>query len=107
MGVALFFVIPALLATWVSYWSTGLFSSLLSRASKIACLVMPTPLAIIEVLLIGLYLGSSGIDVKEIDLSHRYVIGSLVFGATTLLVIPTLLLASLTGRVAKSIKNRE
>jgi hypothetical protein len=92
-------VFPALLATWVSYWSTNLFKPLSNRPSRIACLISPGVLAVTIGLALCIYLGASGTDIQLPDLAVRYVAPALLVGLTTLLIIPTLLIASLAGKL--------
>ncbi len=102
MILAIFVVISALLATWVSYWSTNLFRSLSNRASRIACLVSPGLLAITAGIVTGAYLGASGAEIQLSDHPARYEIAATILAITTLLIVPTLLLAFVVGRLGRA-----
>jgi hypothetical protein len=94
-------VFPALLATWVSYWSTNLFKPLSNRPSRISCLVSPGVLAVTIGLALCIYLGAAGTDIELPDLEVKYVAPALLMGLTTLLIIPTLLIALLVSKLSR------
>jgi len=98
MLLALLVVIPSLLATWVSYWSTNLFGSLSNRPSRVITLISPTMIAAAT----GIILTVSGTDIEIPDLSGRhYVAEALLLALTALLIILTLLLALFAGKLFK------
>jgi hypothetical protein len=97
---AILIVFPALLATWVSYWSTNLFKPLSNRPSRISCLISPGVIAVTAGLALSFYAGAADTDIQLPDLTTKYVAPALLAGLTTLLIIPTLLIALLVGKLS-------
>jgi hypothetical protein len=111
MILGIFLVIPSLLATWVSYWSTNLFSSLSNRISRTVCLVAPGVLA----LLAAAFYNLSGTEIQilsSLDQSsniapHGHEAAALLLALTTVLIVATLLLAGLMSSLVDYFAKRE
>jgi hypothetical protein len=95
MVLAIFIAIPSLLATWVSYWSTSLFTSLSNRASRITTLITPALIAAGA----GIIVGVSGPDIQVPDPTGYRVVAALLLALTLSLILPTLVLAFIAGKL--------
>jgi hypothetical protein len=100
MFLAILVVVPSLLATWVSYWSTKPFKSLSNRASRIVSLISPVRMAVTT----GIILGVSGTDLPIPDLTAKYAAAALLLAVTLSLILPTLLLAFLVGKLSHPVE---
>lgn len=95
MLLAILVVIPSLLATWVSYWSTNLFASLSNRPGRITSLIVPLPIAVATATIFT----ASDTDLQLPDLTGKYVAASLLLALTALLILVTLLLALIAAKL--------
>jgi hypothetical protein len=99
MILVTFAFFSALLASWVSYWSTNLFKSLSNRSSRITCLICPGLIAATTCIALGNYLSASGTEVQIPNPTGPYLIEGVILALTLLLVLITLMLAFFAGKL--------
>ena len=96
--LAIILGVSALLAAWAAYWwSSALLGTKANRASKIASVICPFPIAGLLAWAAGPLLDANGFDFAELTKWHVRGFAVIFFAVAIVLLIPTVLIAMLAG----------
>ncbi len=98
--LAIILGVSALLAAWAAYWwSSALLGAKANRASQIASVICPFPIAGVLWWAAGPLLDANGIDIEGLMNWHMKGFAAIFFVAAIVLLIPTVLIAMLAGKL--------
>lgn len=100
MTLAIILGVSALLAAWAAYWwSSALLGAKSNRASRTASVTCPFLIAGVLAWIASSALGANGIDLEGLASWNGKEIAALFFAVALLLLVPTVLIAMLAGRL--------
>jgi hypothetical protein len=89
----------ALLAAWAGYWwSSVLLGVKANRASRMASVISPFPIAGVLAWAASSVLGTSGIDLEALPSWNPKAMAAIFFATAIAMLIPTVLIAMLAGK---------
>jgi uncharacterized membrane protein YjjB (DUF3815 family) len=98
--LAIILGVSALLAAWAAYWwSSALLGAKTNRASQIASVICPFPIAAVLWWAAGPLLDANGIDIQGLMNWHMTGFAAIFFAAAIILLIPSVLIAMLAGQL--------
>jgi len=93
--------VPTLIATWAAYWWSGVSKFLNNFGCRTVCLVCPTASSLVLLIVSNFLLNRSGADLHWNEDATGKEISAYLLATSFLLLIFTLLVASLVGMFRK------